>query len=84
LEDCPHVPYLPYPITLEGVKDADPIELPDGRVETAAAAWDNADQWLADQLEHGAAARPDEAAKPVAQRHAIPGQRQAPAAEVCQ
>jgi hypothetical protein len=84
LGECPHVPYLPYPITLEGVKDGDPIELPDGRVETAFEAWDNAGQWLTDQLAQVAAARPGEAAKPAAQRGDGLDKRPVPAAEACQ
>lgn len=83
LGDCPHVPYMPYPITLEGVKDGDPIELPDGRVETAFEAWDNAGQWLAEQMEQGAAGRPVDAAKVAAPRGDNLPQRTVPAAEVC-
>lgn len=84
LADCPYVPYLPYPITLEGVKEDEPIELPDGRVETASEAWDDAGQWLAEQLDLEAAASLSmEVAKSAGQRCDILDQRPVPPAGEC-
>jgi len=51
------VPDLPYPITLEGVKEDVAIEHPDGRVQHPFGAWNNAAEWLEEQLSQRAKPR---------------------------